>query len=134
MSIKSVREGIAANLDAITGLHVLAFVPDNPTPPMAVVVPSNVRFDTAFHRGSDEYTMEVLVIVARASERGAQDTLDAYCDSSGSSSVKQAIEADRSLGGAAASLRVTDITTYGPLSVGETQYLAATFAVQVVTL
>jgi hypothetical protein len=134
VSIQGVREGIAANLDAIVGLHVLAFIPGNPTPPMAVVFPTRVTFDTAFARGSDEYEMTVRVIVARADERGAQGTLDAYCDSSGPLSVKAAVEADRSLGGAAASVRVTDITDYGPVSIGETTFLAASFAVQVITL
>jgi hypothetical protein len=134
VSIRGVREGIAANLDAIVGMHVLAYIPGNPSPPMAVVFPTRVTFDTAMARGSDEYEMAVRVIVSRADERGAQDTLDAFCDSFGPLSVKEAVESDRSLGGAAASLRLTDITDYGPVTIGETTFLAATFVVQVITL
>ena len=132
MTIQTIRQGIATNLATITGLRTSAFVPDNPTPPIAIVVPERVDYDTAMRRGLDTFTFKVLVIAQRASERGAQNTLDAFCDSTGATSVKAAIESDRSLGGAANDCRVTDLTDYGPLTVGETQYLAATFSVTVI--
>lgn len=131
MTIQTIRQGIAANLATISGLRTSAFVPDNPTPPIAIVVPDRVVYDTANRRGLDTYTFRVLVIAQRASERGAQNTLDAFCNPTGASSVKTAIESDRTLGGAANDCRVTDLTEYGEMSVGETQYLAATFSVNV---
>jgi hypothetical protein len=72
------------------------------------------------------------VIVARADEQAAQTALDAYCASSGAGSVKAAIEADPTLGGAAQTTRVTDLTSYQVLAVNELQYLAATFAVSII--
>jgi hypothetical protein len=74
----------------------------------------------------------VVVIVARADEETAQQYLDAYCASSGAGSVKAAIEGDVTLGGAAQTTRVTDLTSYQVLAVGETQYLAATFSVSII--
>lgn len=132
MTIQTIRQGIATNLATISGLRTSAFVPDNPTPPIAIVVPERVDFDTAMRRGLDTYTFRVLVIAQRASERSAQNTLDAFCNPTGATSVKAAIESDRTLGGAANDCRVTDLTDYGPLTVGETQYLAATFTVTVI--
>lgn len=132
MTIQTIRQGIAANLATIQGLRTSAFVPDNPTPPIAIVVPERVDYDTAMRRGLDTYTFKVLVVAQRASERGAQNTLDAFCNPTGATSVKAAIESDRTLGGAANDCRVTDLTDYGPLTVGETQYLAATFSVTVI--
>lgn len=132
MTIQTIRQGIATNLATISGLRTSAFVPDNPTPPIAIVVPERVDFDTAMHRGLDTYSFKVLVIAQRASERSAQNTLDAFCDPTGATSVKAAIESDRTLGGACNDARVTDLTDYGPLTVGETQYLAATFTVTVI--
>ena len=132
MTVQTIRQGIATNLATISGLRTSAFVPDNPTPPIAIVVPERVDFDTAMHRGLDTYSFKVLVIAQRASERSAQNTLDAFCDPTGATSVKAAIESDRTLGGAANDCRVTDLTDYGPLTVGETQYLAATFTVTVI--
>jgi hypothetical protein len=132
VTVAEIREGIATNLAAISGLRASSFVPDNPTPPIAVVVPQRIEFDAAMRRGLDTYTFDVLVIANRASERGAQTTLDSYCNPSGPASVKTAIEADKTLGGKASDLRVTEMSNYGPLSIGETQYLAATFTVSVI--
>ena len=132
MTIAAIRQGIADNLASIPGIRTSAFVPDNPTPPIAIVKPDSVTYDTAMHRGLDTYTFSVLVIAQRASERGAQATLDGFCDPTGASSIKTAIESDRTLGGVANDCRVTDLTDYGPLSVGEVTYLAATFTVSVI--
>lgn len=126
------REGIAANLATIPGLRTSAFIPDNPTPPIAVVAPSRVEFDNAMHRGMDSLTFDVTVIAVRSSERSAQRVLDSYCDSAGPTSVKAAIQTDRTLGGAAFDCRVTEMSGYGPLLVGEVSYLSATFTVVVI--
>lgn len=133
MSVSELRTGIATNLGSISGLRTSAFVPDNPTPPIAVVIPQRIEFDAAMNRGMDTYTFDVLVIAQRMSERNAQSLLDGYCNPTGSSSVKTAIESDTTLGGKAFDLRVTEMSNYQALTIGETQYLAATFSVTVIT-
>lgn len=133
MTLQAIREAIAANLSTISGLRTSAFVPDNPNPPVAIVIPRNIAYDSAFQRGADELTLDILLIGHRMSERTAQNTLDSYVQSSGSTSVKAAVESDRTLSGAAFDVRVTDLTNYGPVSIGETQYLSATFSVSVIT-
>jgi len=133
MTIGALRTGLATNLAAISGLRTSSFIPDNPTPPIAIVIPQRIEFDAAMARGMDTYTFEVLVIAQRASERGAQDTLDAYCNPTGSKSIKTALQSDRTLGGAAFDLRVTEMSSYAPLAIGETTYLSATFSVTVIT-
>ena len=133
MSVSELRTGIATNLGTISGLRTSAFVPDNPTPPIAVVIPQRIEFDAAMNRGMDTYTFDVLVIAQRMSERNAQSLLDGYCNPTGSSSVKTAIESDTTLGGKAFDLRVTEMSNYQALTIGETQYLAATFSVTVIT-
>jgi hypothetical protein len=50
----------------------------------------------------------------------------------GENSVKAAIEADRTLGGAADTCRVTSMRNYQQVSVGETVYLGVEFEVEVV--
>lgn len=131
-TISGLREGLADRLATINGLRTLDYVPDQINPPVAVVIPSSISYDTVFVRAADEYRFDVVVIVARADERSAQVALDAYCASSGSGSVKAAIEDDDTLGGAAQTTRVTDLTSYQVLAVGETQYLAATFSVSII--
>jgi hypothetical protein len=133
VTIAAIRQGIAANLATISTLRTSAFVPDNPTPPIAVVIPQRIEFDTAMGRGMDDLTFTVMVIAQRASERNAQSVLDGFCNSSGLTSVKIAIESDKTLGGACFDLRVTEMNGYGPLSIGDTVYLAASFSVTVIT-
>ena len=73
----------------------------------------------------------MLVIVGRVDERTAQNLLDGYCNPSGATSIKAAIESNRTLGGQANDLRVTEMRNYSSLPVGEITYLAAEFVVTV---
>jgi hypothetical protein len=125
------REGIAANLSTISGLRTSWYVPDDPKPPIAVVLPDNVRYDVAFRRGLDQYTFFVFVIVGRVNERTAQSLIDSYCDPSGSSSIKAAIESDRTLGGAAYDCRVEELRNYTAQTIAEVTYLTAEWVVSV---
>lgn len=130
-SISSIRNGIATNLATISGLRTSAWIPDQINPPIAVVKPDTISFDTAFGRGLDTMEFSVLVIVGRVDERSAQSRLDAYCETTGASSIKAAIESDRDLGGACSDLRVSEMRNYTSLNVGDVTYLVAEFAVQV---
>jgi hypothetical protein len=75
------------------------------------------------------YTFSVQVIVGRVSERSGQNSIDAYISSTGTKSIKLAIESNKTLGGKAFDLRVTDMRNYGELLVGEVNYLSAEFVV-----
>jgi hypothetical protein len=131
-NVSDLRTGIASNLATITGLRTAATVPDQINPPIAVVMPTSITYDTAFARsGGDEYEFSVMVIVGRVDERMAQNKLDAYCSGSGAQSIKAAIQSNRTLGGKAFDCRVTSLRSYNQISVADVTYLAAEFAVQV---
>lgn len=106
MTPTGVREGLAAALDAIAGLRTFDYVPDSLSPPAAVVEPLEVDYHSAMQNGLEEYRAFVLVIVGRMSDRSSQARLDAYVAGSGQTSVKAALESDRTLGGACATLNV----------------------------
>jgi hypothetical protein len=127
--ISELRTGLANNLATISGLRTTPTIPDNPSPPIAVILPQGVEYDNTFGRGMNTYTFAVTVIVGRVSERSGQNALDAYVSSTGSSSIKLAIESDKTLNGKAFDLRVTDSRNYGELTVGEVTYLSAEFTV-----
>ena len=131
MTVSDLRTNLAANIASITGLRTAAVVPSDPKPPIAVVMPNSITFDTAFARGLDEYEFVVLVIVGKVDDRTAQNALDGYCNPTGALSIKTAIERDKSLGGQAQTLRVTTMRNYAALSIAENTYLAAEFTVQV---
>lgn len=130
MNPTAVRAGLATALDTITNLRTFDNVPDSLAPPAAVVEPVEVNFDYSMQRGLDNYKAYVLVIVGRMSERSASDRLDAYLASSGASSVKAAIEADKTLGGACSSLQVTDANPR-TVTVSGVEMLAYRFGVEI---
>jgi hypothetical protein len=131
-ALTDLRTGLANRLATITGLRSSAYIPDNPQPPVAVVMPGRITYDQAFGRGSDEYSFTIMLIVGRVADRASQTTLDGYCESSGSRSVKAAIEGDRSLGGKALDCRVTEMTNQGSLAIGDVTYHTAEFNVSVI--
>jgi len=131
VSIAQIREGLATNLRTIPGLRVQETIPDNFSPPIAVISLSNIVYDQAFQRGMTQYNFVVSTIVGRVAEREAQRRLDAY-SSNGSASVKAAIESDSTLGSAAYDVRVAEMTNIGAVVLGgDVTYLAADFAVSV---
>lgn len=107
MTPTGVRAGLATALDAISGLRTFEYVPDSLAVPAAVVEPLEVTYHQAQQNGLTEYRAYILVIVGRMSDRSSQARLDAYVDTSGTSSIKAALEADRTLGGACSTLTVT---------------------------
>lgn len=130
-TVSELRSGLATRLATISGLRTSATIPDQLNPPVAVVSLDTITFDEAFQRGLDQYAFTVTVVVGRVAERSSQLRLDAYCDPAGSSSVKTAIEADRTLGGKASTLRVTDMNGIGTVTIGDATMLTANFSVLV---
>ena len=131
MSIADLRDGLATNLSTISGLRTSIDIPDNPNPPMAVIALETVNYYEAFQRGLTIYRFTITLLASRVSERRAQAKLDAYTSDDGASSVKSAIESDKTLGGSAYDVRVTEMSNYGTVSLGEVIYLAADYAVAV---
>lgn len=131
-TVSELRTGLANNLATIQGLRTSPTIPDQINPPLAVIIPNTITFDTAFSRsGGDEYEFIVTLIVGRVDERTAQNRLDAYCSGSGASSVKAAVESDKTLGGKAFDCRCVSLRNYNQISVGDSMYLSAEFVVQV---
>jgi hypothetical protein len=131
MSISQIRTALATNLATISGLRTAAEVPDLPNPPVAIVALNSVSYDRAYAKGMTSYTFVITVIVGRAAEREAQRKLDGYI-STGSSSVKYAVESDKTLGGNAYDCRVVSMDSVGSLTISDTTYLAADFTVTVI--
>lgn len=128
-SVTALREGIAAQLGDISGLRMKAFAPDSVNPPAVAVELTSLGFDSTFARGFDEFNFTVRVYASRASDKAGQNKIDSYLAGSGPGSVKAAIEADKTLGGVAETLRVTGVDNYGIYDVGGTGYYGAEFSV-----
>lgn len=130
-SIAELRNEIAQNLATIAGLRTSEFIPDNPNPPIAIVQFDRAQYHLDMGNGMTEYSFIVQLIVGRVDERTAQRNLDAYCSSTGSSSVLLAVESNRTLDGKAFDCVVTEMSSYGPVLVNDTTYLGAEFQIRV---
>lgn len=129
-SISELRQGLATNLQTISGLRVVDTLPDLVNPPMAMIGLTKVAYNQQNQRSMAEYTFQVTVVVGRVSERTAQALLDVLV-APGSGSVKYAIESDRSLGGKAFDTFIPELSAYGAVSINGIDYLSAEFSVQV---
>ena len=127
------RSGLATNMGTITGLRTYADIPDNPAMPAAVVQLGSVSYNQAFNKGLTEYSFVITVIFGRVATKQAQQNLDALI-STGSGSLKTAIESDRTLGGNAFDTRVSEMTNITSVTIGDITYLSADFAVTVFAL
>lgn len=125
----SVRTGLATRLATITGLHVYELIPEVISSPCAIVDQLDLNFDTSMHGGS-QATVDVLLVVQRTSERAGQLALDGYLATTGTGSVKAAIEGDTTLGGAVQTLRVLSATP-GQYESQGVMFLAYRYRIQI---
>lgn len=116
MSISAIRQGLATNLRTIPETQISPYI-IAPTPPTIWVATLTIEFDKAYGnrsagaRYTDQYTatIQAMVDFTGDPQRG-QELLDAYMAGSGSYSVKDALEADTTLAGAADTLWVSETT------------------------
>jgi hypothetical protein len=106
MQPSQVRDALKTRLQTISGLRVYEVIPEPITPPCAIVGQLDFTFDIDNARGLDQANVDIYVIVQRFSERAGQDKLDGYLAGTGATSIKAAIEGDRTLGGTCQTLRV----------------------------
>lgn len=129
-SVSDLRTGLSNRLATITGLRVSPTFLDSPKPPVAMVLPDRILYDLNGSRGADTFMFMVSLLVGRADDRSAQNKIDSYLV--GATSVKAAIEADRTLGGVANTCRVTEMRNYAQVIIGEIVYLGVEFEVEVI--
>ena len=113
-ALQQVRDGIKTTLENnISGLRVYDVVPDYALNfPVAIVLPVNINFNISMQRGTDQYTFDILVAVERGNSRTAQDKLDQYITGQGSSSLRQAIFNNRTLGLDNTDATITGVSNY----------------------
>jgi hypothetical protein len=110
MDLAAIRDGLADAIRTLPGVTVYKTPPTSVNPP-AVVIHSGeplVEYHTANARGLATVRLNVSVLVSRADDTRAVQALDGYLSSGTGSdrSLIDAIEADRTLGGAVDSLAV----------------------------
>ena len=138
VSIADIRAGLVANLaESFDGYPISGYEMSDVKPPCFEVgfqLDRGIEFNAAMARGIDVYNLIVRGIVNASPDIRAQEILDEWCAPSGATSVRAALEADRTLGGVAQNLVVTDMSNYRAFAVPSkpnVTYLAAEWSVQV---
>ena len=135
MTPSTVRDNLKTALQSISGLRVFDYVPDSTNIPtnnaFAIVGQLNMNYDFTLNRGFDSATCQVIVVVGRMSEKDGQSRLDGLLASSGSTSIKTAIEADKTLSGAVQTLRVVSASP-GTITSANIDYLSYQYSVELI--
>jgi len=131
----TVRTNLKTALSTITGMRVFDYVPDSTNIPtnnaFAIVGQLNMNYDFTLNRGFDSATCQIIVVVGRMSEKDGQSRLDGLLASSGSTSIKTAIEADKTLSGAVQTLRVVSASP-GTITSANIDYLSYQYSVELI--
>lgn len=131
----TVRTNLKTALSTITGMRVFDYVPDSTNIPtnnaFAIVGQLSMNYDYTLNRGFDSATCQIIVVVGRMSEKDGQSRLDGLLESSGTTSIKTAIEADKTLSGAVQTLRVVSASP-GTITSANIDYLSYQYSVELI--
>jgi hypothetical protein len=130
-TVSQIKTGLAANLATVSGLRAYAYQPDNVNTPFAWPLLDSIQYNGAMGGGLITHKFTVSVVVGRSAERTAQTLLDGYLSYKGATSIRQAIESDRTLGGVVQDLIVESADNISTLEANDATYLAIDFVVTV---
>jgi len=130
-TVSQIKTGLAANLATVSGLRAYAYQPDNVNTPFAWPLLDSIQYNGAMGGGLITHKFTISVVVGRSAERTAQTLLDGYLSYKGATSIRAAIESDRTLGGVVQDLIVESANNISTLEANDATYLAIDFVVTV---
>jgi len=135
MDIQAIQQGLAAAAATITGLRGYPSLIDAINPPAFAPVELELSYDRTFQAGAYgmvETLFSCGLYVSRGDSDAGRAALVGYLAPTGPTSIKAALEANRSLGGTAKNLEVERVRgAYRLYTIGLTDYLGAVFDVRV---
>jgi hypothetical protein len=130
-SVSAVATALMASLSTVNGLRTKTYQPENPVPPIAYPVLQTITYHRAFTGGDVVMEWNVSVIAGRWTDRTAHALLDSYLSYDGASSIRAALEADKTLGGVVQTMIVQNSANIASLSQADQEFLEITFQVTV---
>lgn len=130
-TVSQVKTGLKTRLLTISGLQARDYQPDNVSPPYGWPMLESIGYHGAMGGGLVTYEFTVSVVVSRVVEKDAQTKLDGYLSYDGTTSIRAAIEGDKTLGGVASNLIVKSAGNISQIDIGDASYFAIDFAVTV---
>lgn len=132
MDVDAVFAGLATAAETIAELNAFPYAPDAISPPAFFPVEVEINYDKTFVRGYDGFQVTTRLLVSHSDDRAGQKQLKDYLAGSGTKSLKQALQADQSLGGACDALRVQTARGYGLYEHAGKEYYGAELTIYVV--
>ena len=133
-SLADIRQGLAANLQALPGVEVYEREGGMVNVPCAVVLTPTIDYHQSFSSaGLVRYEFRVMVLVQSSDSDQSGVDLDTYADPTSPTSVRAAVESDRTLGGIADDLICTAFRPLSSEEVAGIGYWGGDFAVTVYT-
>jgi hypothetical protein len=129
MNINDVAAEIGATISAAdVGLRVLAWDADRVSVPGVVfALPMDYDYDQTYGRGSDEFTLPIIVLVGKSDARTARTHLGLYINGSGPKSLKAIVDSSKTNTYVTCdTVRVRQATDIGAYVAGAITYLGAT--------
>jgi len=131
MDVGAVNLGIATAASEITGLNCYGVKPDSIVEPAFYPRRTDIHYDESMGRGQDRIAGTWHLLVSRSDDEAGQAVMNSFLKGAGASSLKAAIQADRTLGGACVTLRVVKAEAHRMITVGETEYYGAEISIDV---
>ena len=128
-SLANIRAAVALNLATIPGWQISAYQLSNATlPSLQVMGLDDIQYDRAMGRGVDDWSISIMAFAGITTDIGAQKLLDGLIDDD---VVKTAVESDKTLGGAAFDVHVTECSGYRAYVLGTNQVIGCEWKVRV---
>lgn len=130
-TLAQIRDALGDAVRTINGMRASEHMPEQVSPPVIVIQLDRVDFHGAMQGGLRTFQFILIAVVGRMGERTSQDLLDRVTDFDGPDSLREAIEADPTLGGACWAVKVTGARAVRPINIGDAAYLGVEFEVEV---
>ncbi|GIH27616.1 hypothetical protein Aph01nite_59260 [Acrocarpospora phusangensis] len=131
-TLDEIMLGIAERLDTLPELNTVDYVPDDITPPIAVVgVPPIPNYHMTMKRGTYDIRPTVTVLVGSALDSDGQYLLAQFASPVGERSIPKAIMGDRTLAGRVDDCVVDSFQPLGIEEVGVLNYYGGVFTLRV---
>lgn len=131
MRLGEVMDEVAARLAAFSGLRVFGYPPPTVVPPAGIVsYPDKIEYDQTYQRGLDQIVaLPVILVVGKATDRAARDTVTDWTDGAGPHSIKTVLES-----GTYQSCDDVSVTecSFDVVTIAGVDYLAAMFTLDAV--
>lgn len=114
-SLKVIRTAIKTTLEAgISGIKCYDTVQDATNVlPAVVVIPFTADFEKAMGRGTDQWSIDLLVLTSTGDPTIGQNSLDDFVSGAGTKSIRQVIFQNKTLGLTDVDAHVSQLLEYG---------------------